>query len=126
MKDDDRTLPNGHTFLAITLGGGAHFAWAKATDPITAVRNAYKHHMQSVSSSESKLAVHCIYGVDDEIYALDVGGYEYKSSNPPTPIGLFAVTKNSIRAVKKGEFNDEHDDCFEWMTKRILKLSAAG
>lgn len=114
----DGVLPNGHTFLAIVTGY-VHFAWAKAADPVTAIRNAYKHH----EGSENKIPIYCIYGKDDEIFATELAGYEYKTSNPPIPIGIFTVTKSSIRAVKKGDFNNEHDDCFEWTTKKIMHLA---
>ena len=110
-------LPNGYTFLAVVTGY-VHFAWAKAADPVTAVRKAYNHH-----GGREKKAVYCIYGKEDEIGVTNLGGYEYLTSNPPIPIGLFTVTKSSIRAVKKGEFNDEHDDCFEWMEDKLAVLS---
>ena len=47
----DHVLSNGTTFLAITAG--MYGSWAKATDPITAIKNAHRNaggkKMQSTS-----------------------------------------------------------------------------
>ena len=112
-------LPNGYTFLALTSSSGGYSSWAKATDPVTAMREAYKDYINNVSSRDNKIAIFCFYGKNDGLNASGDGGYEWQSSNPPLPIGIFAVSKSSIRAVKKGDFNDEHDDCLGWASKKI-------
>ena len=39
-SDPPYILPNGYTFLAVSAGN--HGAWAKATDPVTAIRNVHR------------------------------------------------------------------------------------
>jgi len=110
-------LPNGYTFLAITAG--AYGTWAKATDPITAIRDAYDH------SGTKKEAIMVMYGKSDELHVGDFGGFEYLLKNPPTPIGFFTVTKTKIKAMDKGDFkevSEDHSDCLEWTTKQLNKI----
>ena len=121
---DDYVLPNGYTFLAITAGYRG--SWAKAHDPITAARNAH------FENGGDKNAVMVIYGKNDELSVSGYGGYNWERDNPPTPIGIFTVKHDnsfddetewpSIEPVKKGEFNDEHADCFGWMCDEISEL----
>ena len=111
MGKQPHVLPNGFTFLAITAGSPGW--WGKATDPITAIRNAHKF------SGLDKNAIYVIYGNDDELYVSDYGGYNWKANNPPTPIGIFTVTNRSIKPTAKGDFNEKHADCYEWMIENI-------
>ena len=117
MSDTPKhVLPNGYTFLAITAG--SYGTWAKAKDPITAIRDAYGY------SGTKKEAIMVMYGKSDELHVGDFGGFEYLLKNPPTPIGFFTVTKRSIKAVAKGDFKERgenHDDCSEWMTKQFKR-----
>ena len=76
-------LPNGYTFLAITSSTWGHFCWAKATDPVTAMRDAYKDYISNVSSRDNKIAVSCFYGKNDGLHASDNGGYQWETSSPP-------------------------------------------
>ena len=110
-ETSNHVLPNGYTFLAIT--SGYYGSWAKATDPVTAIRDAHDEN------GGKKNAVMVIYGKNDEIYAGDLGGYGWQADNPPTPIGMFTVTDRSIKPVAKGDFNEKHDDCLGWMTEQL-------
>jgi|TARA_Y100000385_G_scaffold255463_1_gene281097 hypothetical protein len=113
-ETQDHVLPNGYTFLASTAG--LYGTWAKASNPITAIKNAHKH------DGGDKIPIYVVYGKDDELYVSDFGGYNWQTENPPTPIGIFTVTSRSIRPVKKGDFNDKHADCLEWMTENISSI----
>lgn len=108
---DNYVLPNGTTFLAITAG--LYGSWAKASDPVTAMKNAHKN------AGGNKNAVYVIHGVSDEIHCTQMGGYEWKNENPPTPLGIFTVTNRSIKALAKGDFHKDHGDCEEWMIDQL-------
>lgn len=110
-KDQMHVLPNGFTFLAIT--SGLRGSWAKATDPVTAIRNAHS------ASGGKKNSVMVIYGKNDDLHVDSFGGYEWQIENPPTPIGIFTVTDRSIKPLAKGDFNENHKDCLGWMTEQI-------
>tara|TARA_R110002096_G_scaffold80179_3_gene188037 strand:- start:70 stop:450 length:381 start_codon:yes stop_codon:yes gene_type:complete len=114
MEDNDHVLPNGCTFLASTAG--PYGTWAKATDPITAIKNALKH------DGSGKKPIYVVYGKNEDLHVSDYGGYNWQSDNPPTPIGMFTVTKNSIRPVKKGDFNEKHEDCLGWMKENLEEI----
>ena len=121
-------LPNGYTFLASTAN--QYGTWAKATDPITAIKNAHDH------DGSDKVPIYVVYGKDEEIYVSDFGGYNWKTENPPTPIGIFTVTARIIdteddyykedypiiQPVEKGDFNKSHNDCLEWMLENISNI----
>lgn len=109
IKKKEWVLSNGNTFLAISAG--TYGGWAKAADPITAIRDAYK------ASGEKKEAICVFYGDSETLHCGSMGGYDWDLCHPPTPIGMFLVTNSSIRPMKKGAFNDEHDDHLEWMEK---------
>ncbi len=106
-ETEDWVLPNGYTFLAITRGMMGSFA--KATDPITAAREAHKYE------GGSKNPVLVVYGLDEDLSAGDFGGYHWNMDRPPTPIGFFTVTERSVRPARKNEFNDDHPDCEGWL-----------
>lgn len=111
----DHVLSNGTTFLAITAG--MYGSWAKATDPITAIKNAHR------SAGGKKNAIYVIHGVSDEIQCTELGGYQWDNKNPPTPLGIFTVTDRSIKPVAKGDFNKNHSDCQEWMQDQLDDLA---
>ena len=69
-----------------------------------------------------KVPIYVVYGKDEEIYVSDFGGYNWKTENPPTPIGIFTVTSRTIRPVKKNDFNKDHADCLEWMLENISNI----
>lgn len=106
-ETEDWVLPNGYTFLAITRGMMGSFA--KATDPITAAREAHKYE------GGPKNPVLVVYGLDEDLSAGDFGGYQWNMDRPPTPIGFFTVTERSVRPARKNEFNDDHPDCEGWL-----------
>ena len=110
-ETSNHVLPNGFTFLAMTSGYSG--SWAKATDPVTAIRNAHS------ANGGKKNAVIVIYGKNDELYVAGLGGYNWQRENPPTPIGIFTVTDRSIKPLAKGDFNESHKDCLGWMTDQI-------
>ena len=114
VDSEDHVLPNGCTFLASTAG--RYGTWAKATDPITAIRNALKH------DGGGKKPIYVVYGKNEDLHVSDYGGYNWQADNPPTPIGMFTVTKSSIRPVKKGDFNEDHEDCLEWMKSNLADI----
>ena len=110
--DREYVLPNGYTFLAAT--GNCPGYWAKATDPITAIRECYNY-----GSRRDGIAIYVLFGKNEELSVSDYGGYNYHIDNPPTPLGIFYVTSRSIRPIKKGDINDKHDDCLGWMKDQI-------
>ena len=111
-QDREHVLPNGYTFLASTAGMYGY--WAKATDPITAIRECYKYDGRTDAA-----AIYVLYGKNTEISVSDFGGFNYHTDNPPTPLGIFYVTNRSIRPVKKGDFDENHADCLEWQKEQI-------
>lgn len=114
MENHKHVLPNGCTFLAMSGGGFGH--WAKATDPITAMRDVRQAERQR---RFPKTPVFVMYGDDESLNASDFGGYTFSSDKPPTPIGMFTVTDRSIKPIKKGEFNETHLDNDGWMSAQL-------
>lgn len=110
----DHVLPNGYTFLAITTG--PYGSWSKATDPITAIKNAANN-----LGSFDKVAVHCWFGPSDKMRCSKFGGLDWEEV-APTPIGLFLVTKSSIKPLPKGTFNKEHKDHEEFMVESMADI----
>lgn len=108
----DHVLSNGYTFLAVTTG---HYgSWAKATDPVTAIRNAA---MEAGCSSRTAVVVRCVYGESENLYVDCLGSICYSLESSTMPIGLFIVTPNSIKPLPKGKLNDKHESHDEWMGK---------
>lgn len=115
MSDtDDHVLPNGFTFLASTAG--YYGSWAKATDPITAIRMAHRH------KGGKKNPIYVVYGENEELYVDNMGGFRWDRKTPPTPIGLFTVTERSIKPMEAGDFGDEHPNCLAWMTDTLENI----
>lgn len=113
----DHILSNGYTFLAITTGG--YGTWAKATDPLTAIRNAAANNGYG---PKGKVAIQVWYGKNDSLGIGHYGGITWQD-HAPTPIGLFLVTKTSIKPMPKGAFNDKHEDCAGWMNSNLAELA---
>lgn len=117
----DHELENGFTFLASTLGcpGG----WAKATDPITAVKKAVENDPYRNTGSKGNPA-QCLFGKNGDFWIDEMdGSVTWKLSNPPIPVGLFLVTKGgSVKPMPKNHFNDKHDSHEEWMEKMLKDI----
>lgn len=111
----DHALSNGYTFLAVT--GGYYGSWAKATDPLTAIRNAAN---ELGYGDKKKAVVMCVYGKNGSVYCGSGGGIAWEDDQAPTPIGLFTVTPTSIKPTKRGDLNPEHESCEEWI-EQVLK-----
>ena len=127
----DYTLKNGYTFLA--LSGGHYGGWAKALDPVTAIKNAVKEYGANTPRTpdpERGIAVRVLYGPSDTLNPREFDGFEYEATpkGRPTPIGLFfckgriidlkfEVDCETIRPMKKGDINPDHPDHKEWMNR---------
>ena len=112
-------LSNGRTFMAITTG---HYgAWAKATDPITAARNAASANGYG---SAGKVAVQVFFGKSDDMRCSLLGGIMWNDA-PPIPIGLFLVPKTgTIKPMPKGAFNSDHESHDEWMVSMMEQIES--
>jgi hypothetical protein len=92
----DWVLPNGFTYIASTAG---HYGtWAKATDPVTAARNASNYH----GSSSYPHFISVWYGPSETTHVTEMGGLSYSSeyADKMVPVGFFEVRKNSIKPSK--------------------------
>ena len=123
MAKLDQVLSNGYTFLAVTLG--SYGSWAKATDPLTAIRNAADEHGYSRygEGDKKKVPVMCMYGKNGSIYCGAGGAIYWENDATPTPIGLFTVTPKTITPMKKGDINDSHETCEEWIEKALNDIA---
>jgi hypothetical protein len=110
------TLSNGYTFLAVT--SGIYGSWAKATDPLTAVRNAAK-----AAGSSKPVAVRCYFGANESTWVDDFGSVHFSKDSGITPIGFFVVKNSSVKPLAKGEFNENHDSHEEWMERSFKELA---
>jgi hypothetical protein len=109
MAKHDHVLSNGYTFLAVTVGG--YGMWAKATDPLTAIRNAAN---ENGYGDKNKILVMCVYGKNGSVRCGAMGGIYWDEGSEPVPVGLFTVTPKGITPTKKGDVNKEHKDCEEF------------
>lgn len=111
----DHILKNGYTFLA--LSGGYYGGWAKALDPVTAIKNAVKEYGANTLGNKDGIAVRVMYGPSDTLNCAELGGFNYEATpeGRPTPIGLFFCKGRTIRPMKKGDMNPDHPDHEEWM-----------
>ena len=91
----DWVLPNGFTFIASTAG--YYGSWAKALDPLTAVRNAARDNSNSYPQFVSVW-----YGPDETSHVTEMGGLSYamESADKMVAVGFFEVGKNSIKPSK--------------------------
>ena len=112
MSSEKFILDNGHTFLAVVQDLGA--TWCKATDPLTAIRNAANAHT-GWSRKGQKLPVAVVYGKADELSSTEWAYFLWKIENDPVPIGLFTVTQRSIKPTALGDFGDDHSSCEGWI-----------
>jgi len=110
MAKHDHVLSNGYTYLAVTAG---HYgSWAKATDPMTAIRNAAD---EAGVGELGKILVMCVYAKNGSVRCGSMGGIYWDEGAEPVPVGLFTVTPRSITATKKGDVRGVHEDCAEWI-----------
>jgi len=109
----DHKLKNGRTFLAITAG---HYGeWAKARDPITAIKDVVR--TSGSQAAKDGIAVMVMYGPSETLNCGPLGGFTYHATpeERPTPIGLFFCKGRTIKPMKKGDMNPDHPDHEEWM-----------
>lgn len=115
----DHILKNGYTFLAIT--GGLYGSWAKARDPITAIKDVVRDCRVDPNygsyAAKDGIAVMVLYGPSETLNCGELGGFNYEATpeGRPTPIGLFFCKGRTIRPMKKGDMNPDHPDHEEWM-----------
>lgn len=88
----DWVLPNGFTYIASTAGW--YGSWAKATDPVTAARNAAKD-----ASSSYPQFVSVWYAPDKTTNVNEMGGLSWMSETADkiVPIGFFQMSKSSMK-----------------------------
>ena len=116
-KDHDHVLPNGNTFLAMTASSPGH--WAKATDPITAIKEVRRQEGSHWPKGRVPITVY--YGDAETLQVNDFGGLSWDTSKPYIPIGLFTVTKQSIQPLKEAHF-EEGGSHEEWMAEEIANV----
>ena len=113
-SDNDHVLPNGNTFLASTASGVGY--WAKATDPVTAIKEVRRQEGSHWPKGKVPIAVY--YGDAETLHVSDFGGVSWNTDKPYIPIGLFTVTERSIRPLRKTDFKKggSHE---EWMAEEL-------
>ena len=113
-SDNDHVLPNGNTFLASTASGVGY--WAKATDPVTAIKEVRRQEGSHWPKGKVPIAVY--YGDAETLHVSDFGGLSWNTDKPYIPIGLFTVTERSIRPLRKTDFKKggSHE---EWMAEEL-------
>ena len=118
-SDNDHVLPNGNTFLASTASGVGY--WAKATDPVTAIKEVRRQEGSHWPKGKVPIAVY--YGDAETLHVSDFGGLSWNTDKPYIPIGLFAVTERSIKPLQKADFEEgrSHED---WMEDECSVLPA--
>lgn len=109
----DHVLDNGYTFMAVTCAVPG--SWAKATDPITAIRNAALEY--GIGSGRKPVVVRCLYGKSEDLWIDHYGSIGYSLESTVTPVGLFAVTQTSIKPLKRGQFGRDHEGHLEWINR---------
>ena len=102
-SDNDHVLPNGNTFLASTASGVGY--WAKATDPVTAIKEVRRQEGSHWPKGKVPIAVY--YGDAETLHVSDFGGVSWNTDKPSIPIGLFAVTERSIKPLQKPTLKKE-------------------
>ena len=116
-SDNDHVLPNGNTFLASTASGVGY--WAKATDPVTAIKEVRRQEGSHWPKGKVPIAVY--YGDAETRQVSDVGGLSWNTDKPYIPIGLFAVTERSIKPLQKADF-EEGGSHEEWMAEELSNV----
>lgn len=91
----DWVLPNGFTYIATTAGW--YGSWAKATDPVTAARNAAKSN-----SSSYPQFVSIWYAPDETTNVTEMGGLSWmpETADKIVPVGFFQMSKSSMKPSK--------------------------
>ena len=116
-SDNDHVLPNGPTFLASTASGVGY--WAKATDPVTAIKEVRRQEGSHWPKGKVPIAVY--YGDAETLHVSDFGGLSWNTDKPYIPIGLFAVTERSIKPLQKADF-EEGGSHEEWMAEELSNV----
>ena len=116
-SDNDHVLPNGNTFLASTASGVGY--WAKATDPVTAIKEVRRQEGSHWPKGKVPIAVY--YGDAETLHVSDFGGLSWNTDKPYIPIGLFTVTERSIKPLKKSDF-EEGGSHEEWMAEELSNV----
>ena len=116
-SDNDHVLPNGNTFLASTASGVGY--WAKATDPVTAIKEVRRQEGSHWPKGKVPIAVY--YGDSETLHVSDFGGLSWNTDKPYIPIGLFAVTERSIKPLQKADF-EEGGSHEEWMAEELSNV----
>ena len=116
-SDNDHVLPNGNTFLASTASGVGY--WAKATDPVTAIKEVRRQEGSHWPKGKVPIAVY--YGDAATLHVSDFGGLSWNTDKPYIPIGLFAVTERSIKPLQKADF-EEGGSHEEWMAEELSNV----
>ena len=109
MAKHDHVLSNGYTYLAVTAG--QYGSWAKATDPMTAIRNAAD---ENGYGEANKVTVMCMYGKSDSLRCGSFGGFYWDEGANPTPIGMFTVTPKAIT---------KHPDCVKFIEQALTDIA---
>ena len=116
-SDNDHVLPNGNTFLATTASGQGY--WAKATDPVTAIKEVRRQEGSHWPKGKVPIAVY--YGDNETLHVNDFGGVRWNTDKPYIPIGLFTVTERSIKPLKKSDF-EEGGSHLKWMAEELSNV----
>ncbi len=116
-KDHDHVLPNGNTFLAMTASSPGH--WAKATDPITAIKEVRRQ--EGSHWPKGRVPITVFYGDAESLQINDFGGLSWDTRKPYVPIGLFTVTKRSIKPLQKADF-EEGGSHLKWMADEFSSV----
>lgn len=116
-KDHDHVLPNGNTFLAMTASSPGY--WAKATDPITAIKEVRRQ--EGSHWPKGRVPITVFYGDAETLQVNDFGGLSWDTRKPYVPIGLFTVTKRSIHPLKKADF-EEGGSHLKWMAQEFSSV----
>ena len=116
-SDNAHVLPNGNTFLASTASGVGY--WAKATDPVTAIKEVRRQEGSHWPKGKVPIAVY--YGDAETLHVSDFGGLSWNTDKPYIPIGLFAVTERSIKPLQKADF-EEGGSHEEWMAEELSNV----
>jgi hypothetical protein len=105
-------LPNGFTFIASTAG--YYGAWAKATDPVTAARNAAKSN-----SNNYPQFVYVWYAPDNKADVNEHGGltYSVEDAKKIVPVGFYELTKTTMKPSTDERLTHEN-----WMADSILQF----
>ena len=103
-------LPNGFTFIASTAGD--YGTWAKATDPVTAARDAAKRN-----SNNYPQFVCVWYAPDSKANVNEFSGdlnYATEDADKIVPIGFYELTKTTMKPSTDERLTHE-----DWMAHNL-------